>query len=977
MAAGRIKGITIEIGGDTTKLVSALAKVDNAISKTQSNLRDINKALKFDPSSTALLKDKQVELAHAIDETKQKLKTEKEAYEQLAHADKTPENVEKMRQLKTQIDLDTAALKDFERQARESASVLGTQMQIAGEKISQVGEKIKGVGDKLVGLGRTMTTHVTMPIASGFGAVIKTTADFDAQMSKVQAISGSTAEQMEVLETKARKMGETTKFSATESGQAFEYMAMAGWKNEEMLEGIEGIMNLAAASGEELATTSDIVTDALTALGLSAKDSGRFADILAAAATNANTNVAKMGESFKYAAAPAGLLGYSAEDVAIALGLMANAGIKADMAGTSLRNMFNRMAKPTKESAEAMERLGISISDKVTGRMYTLREIMDQLRAGFANINMPLDEYNKQLDDLDAQLEAGEITQKNYESSLEELNKQAFGAAGAEKARAAAMLGGTRAMSGLAAIASATEEDYRQLTEAIDNSSNSFARLADGSVVPLNEALKSGQEIMEEFSGAAEAMANVMLDNFSGDLTILKSQLQELAISLGKLLMPYLRELVTKLQNVVTWLSGLDDQQKRQIMKIAALVAAIGPLLMIVGNLTRAIGSIIDFGGILTTGIGKLLTFISGGGGLVPAIQGLVSHGATLMGGIKTLIAGITAISAPVLAVVAVVGALTAAFIYFYQTNDEFRDRVNAAIESVKEIFTAFVEKIKELLAVLMETIGPVVQSIMEYLGAVWELFRTILDLIGNALVSWINKHQVQINAFLSTMKLIIQVAMDFISNHIKTKLEAIKIIFTTILGVITNLVKAFTAMLKGDWKTAFDYIKTAAQTALDGVVSYFKSMASNTKDLFKNLISDFKKWGEEMVENLVSGITSKIGKVSSAMSSLTSKIRSYIHFTEPDIGPLSDFHTYMPDMIKTLVSGINDGIPQVQQAMGNLTNAMVPSLSDSVAGKSMTNNNNVNITVYGAQGQDVYELADIIQDRINAEVYSKGAVFS
>lgn len=977
MAAGRIKGITIEIGGDTTKLVSALAKVDNAISKTQSNLRDINKALKFDPSSTALLKDKQVELAHAIDETKQKLKTEKEAYEQLAHADKTPENVEKMRQLKTQIDLDTAALKDFERQARESASVLGTQMQIAGEKISQVGEKIKGVGDKLVGLGRTMTTHVTMPIASGFGAVIKTTADFDAQMSKVQAISGSTAEQMEVLETKARKMGETTKFSATESGQAFEYMAMAGWKNEEMLEGIEGIMNLAAASGEELATTSDIVTDALTALGLSAKDSGRFADILAAAATNANTNVAKMGESFKYAAAPAGLLGYSAEDVAIALGLMANAGIKADMAGTSLRNMFNRMAKPTKESAEAMERLGISISDKVTGRMYTLREIMDQLRAGFVNINMPLDEYNKQLDDLDAQLEAGEITQKNYESSLEELNKQAFGAAGAEKARAAAMLGGTRAMSGLAAIASATEEDYRQLTEAIDNSSNSFARLADGSVVPLNEALKSGQEIMEEFSGAAEAMANVMLDNFSGDLTILKSQLQELAISLGKLLMPYLRELVTKLQNVVTWLSGLDDQQKRQIMKIAALVAAIGPLLMIVGNLTRAIGSIIDFGGTLTDGIGKLLTFISGGGGLVPAIQGLMAKGTTLMGGIKTLIAGISAISAPVLAVIAVVGALTAAFIYFYQTNDEFRDRVNAAIESVKEIFTAFVEKIKELLAVLMEAIGPVVESIMQYLGAVWELFKTILDLIGSAIVDWINKHQVQINAFLSTMKLIIKVAMDFISNHIKTKLEAIKIIFTTILNTLTNLIKAFTAMLKGDWQSAFEYLKTAAKTALDGVQNYFKTMANNTKSLFQNLIADFKKWGQEMVENLISGITSKIDKVSEPMNRLTSKIKSYIHFTEPDVGPLSDFHTYMPDMINTLVSGINNGIPQVQAAMGNLTKAMVPSLSDSMSGSSMTNNNNVNITVYGAQGQDVNELADIIQDRINAEVYSRGAVFA
>ncbi|MBQ2006733.1 MAG: phage tail tape measure protein, partial [Bacteroidales bacterium] len=451
MAAGRIKGITIEIGGDTTKLTQALSKVDNALGKTKSNLRDLNNALKLNPGNTELLKDRQQELAHAISEAKSKLDTEKEAYRQLAQADQTPENIEKMRQLKVQIDLDTVALEELEKQAKESASILGSQMQAAGEKIQEVGEKIKAVGDKLQTIGRDLTTRVTAPIVAGFAAAVKTTGDFDAAMSKVQAVSGATASDMVILRDKAKEMGETTKFSASESAEALNYMAMAGWKTDQMLGGLEGIMNLAAASGEELGTTSDIVTDALTAFGYKAEQAGRFADILAAASSNSNTNVAMLGESFKYAANPAGALGYSAEDVAVALGLMANAGVKADMAGTSLRNMFQRMAKPTKESAQAMERLGLELYDG-EGEMFTFREIMEQLRSGFVNIKMPLDEYDAQVEALDNDLAAGTLTQKKYDAALEELNKQAFGAEGAEKARAAAMLGGSRAMSGLLAI---------------------------------------------------------------------------------------------------------------------------------------------------------------------------------------------------------------------------------------------------------------------------------------------------------------------------------------------------------------------------------------------------------------------------------------------------------------------------------------------------------------------------------------------
>lgn len=878
MAAGRIKGITIEIGGNTTKLVQALSKVDNALSKTQTNLRDINKALKFDPGNAELLKDKQNELARAISETKERLDAEKEAYAELAKQDKTPENIEKMRQLKTQIDLDTVALKGLEAQAQQASSVLGTQMQVAGKKIEEVGEKIKGVGDKLSSIGSDITMKVTAPIVGGFAAAVKTTGEFDAAMSKVQAVSGATASDMALLRDKAKEMGETTKFSASESAEALNYMAMAGWKTEDMLGGIEGVMNLAAASGEDLATTSDIVTDALTAFGYSAEDSGHFADILAAAASNANTNVSMMGESFKYAAPVAGALGYSAEDVAVALGLMANAGIKADQAGTSLRNMFNRMAKPTKESAEAMERLGIELYDD-QGKMYSFRQIMEQLRGSMQQINMPLEKYNEELDSLDAALADGTLSQKKYDAALEELNLQAFGAEGAEKARAAAMLGGTRAMSGLLAISNATAADYEKLTSAIDNSSQSFAKLADGSVVPLSEALQSGQEIIEQYSGSAEAMANTMLNNLPGQITLLKSQIEGLAISFGEMLMPTVRNVVGVVQEFIDKLNAMDESQRQQIIQIAAVVAAIGPALLIIGKIVSGVGSIVAVVGKLTGLVGQVISSVGG-------LQGLI-----------------TALTGPIGIVIAAVGALTAAFVYFYNTNEEFRNKVNAVIESVKEAFAGFIAQVQEWLPLILEWVSPIIEGLMSYVTALAELAMTVLGAMVtwirekiSAIQQWMNEHQLFVQTTFSVIKTIIQAALTFIQT-----------IFSSFYNILGSLTRAITAAIRGDWKSALDNLKSAAQTALSAVAKIFETLKGTLKSIFSDIISAMKQWGRDMIDNLVNGIKEKISKVKEAVGEVANTIREFLHFSEPDIGPLSDFSTYAPDMMKLFAKGITD----------------------------------------------------------------------
>lgn len=908
MAAGRIKGITIEIGGDSTKLVNALAKVDNALSKTQTNLRDINKALKLDPSNTALLKDRQQELAKAIEDTKTKLKTEKEAYEQLSHADKTPENVERMRQLKVQIDLDTVALKDLEKQAKESASVIGTQMQVAGQKMQDLGDKIKGVGEKFTQVGQTLTMKVTAPIVAGFTAAIKTTADFDAEMSKVQAISGATASDMETLTAKAREMGEATKFSATESGQAFEYMAMAGWKTEDMLGGIEGIMNLAAASGEELGTTSDIVTDALTALGMQANEAGHFADILAAASSNANTNVSMMGESFKYAAAPAGTLGYTAEDVAIALGLMANSGIKADMAGTSLRNMFNRMAKPTKESAEAMERLGLTLYDD-EGKMYSFRQIMDQMRESFKNINVSVEDYDAALNQLDALLADGSLTQKQYEDELEELNLRTFGAEEAEKARAAAMLGGTRAMSGLLAIANATTEDYEKLTQAVDGSSQAFAKLEDGSVVPLNEALASGQEIIEQYNGQAEAMAATMQDNLNGQMTILKSQLQELAISMGNLLMPMIRDIVGKIQDLVNWLNSLDDEQKKHIMQVAAIVAAVGPVLLIIGKVIIGIGSLISAVGTIASAIGALIPILMGPVGIIALI----------------------------------VAAIVALGIIIYKNWDDIKAWAQGVWEATKEMVAQVVAKIVELKNNIVNKFN--------------EIKTNISNKVNEIKTNIVNKFNEIKNSIINTV--------TNIKTSIVNKFNEIKSgVVNTVNNIKNAAVNAFTN-LKNSISNTVSNIKNAIVNGFSNAVSYIRSLPSQAWS-----------WGADIINNIVNGIRAKIGAVKDAISNVASTIKSYIHFSVPDVGPLADANTYMPDFMKLIAGGIEKGIPQIQNAMTDMTTAMVPDMTGPMA-KNTTNNANVNITVYGSQGQDVRELADIIQQRINTQVYNQGAVFA
>lgn len=424
--AKTIKGITIEIDGSTTKLQKALSDVNSKSKQTQSSLNQLNRLTKINPSSTELLAQKQGYLKEKISQTTEKLNILKKAQNDALNSGQIDKASEEYREFQREIGFAENELKKLKAEQ--------TQLVAQSSSLGQVSTKMRGISETA---NKTAESVKGISMVAGVGLVgsLKVLKDFDAQMSRVKAISGANTQEFQALNAKAKEMGASTKFSALESAQALEYMGMAGWKSQQMIEGLPGIMNLAAASGEDLAMVSDIVTDGLTAFGMGAKDSGRFADVLASAATNANTNVGMLGESFKYVGPIAGSMNYSIEDTAVALGMMANSGIKASQAGTALRSWITRLAKPTKESKEAMDELGLEITNS-DGSMKSLSQVMKETRHSFSGLTE------------------------------------------AEKAQYAAMIAGKTGMSGLLAVVNSSDADFNKLASAIGNSTGAAEKMA-------------------------------------------------------------------------------------------------------------------------------------------------------------------------------------------------------------------------------------------------------------------------------------------------------------------------------------------------------------------------------------------------------------------------------------------------------------------------------------------------------------------
>lgn len=694
-----------------------------------------------------------------------------------------------------------AALAEMEAELKNvNAELAKAPFDEYAEKASKVGGTITKAGESLLPL----TTGLT-----GLGAAaVKITADFDQQMSKVSAISGATGGDFDSLRDKAREMGAKTKFSATESAEAMEYMAMAGWKTKDMLGGIEGIMNLAAASGEDLASTSDIVTDAMTAFGLSAEGTTKivkdgftkevanathFADVLAAASSNSNTNVSMLGESFKYVAPVAGSLGYSVEDTAVALGLMANSGIKASQGGTALRTMLTNLAKPTDSVASAMDYLGISLSNS-DGSMKSLQELMNDLRGSFGQCKMPIDEFNQKLAELDEQYQSGELTEKKYTKAVQDLTGKAYGAEGALKAKYAATIAGKEGMSGLLSIISAAPEDYDKLTNAI-----------------------------YDCDGSAENMANTMQDNLEGQITILMSQLQELAISFGDMLVPTIREVVGHVQDFVDKLNSMDEGQRQTILRIGLVVAALGPMLI---------------------GIGKVITAI----GTISKALGKVAAGFANVGGVSGVFTkALAAITSPAAIVVAAIVAITAVIVHLWNTNEDFRNTITEIWQKIKDAFTGFTEGIRERLAGL----GISFSDITSAISMIWDGFCNLLAPV-------------------------IEAAFQIVATVLQTA-------FDVILGIWD----VFSALFSGDWSGAWEAVKGIFSSVFDAIIGIFETVLEAIKGVLDVFLGWFgTSWdavwngAKDLISTIWDGIATIISTVLNAIETVITTIFSAIGTT-------------------------------------------------------------------------------------------------
>lgn len=469
---------------------NAITSINTRLKTLDTEMQAVTSAYNKNDTSVSKLTAQQKVLTQQISAQLKKLLAMREGLDKAK--EKYGENNDITQKWQQQVNKATSDLNKLERELQENCSALDEAKRAAegyseaeeeasrkAQELEQAqkeaAERVSQLSDQLQKAAGTMQAVNTAALAvagaaAGIGAAsTKIGMDFEAQMSKVGAISGATAEDMEVLTAKAQEMGATTKFTATESGQALEYMAMAGWKTADMVDGLEGIMNLAAASGEELGTTSDIVTDALTAFGLSASDSSHFADVLAVASSNANTNVSMMGETFKYAAPVAGALGYSVEDVAVAIGVMANAGIKGEQAGTALRGALTNLAKPSDENAMYMERLGISMTE-TSGEAKPLNKLITEMRKKF--------------------------------SALTET----------EKAQYAAGIAGKNAMSGFLALMNGSDADFKKLTTAIERSDGAAKNMAK----TMNDNLKGQITLL---GSAAESVGIAFYEKFSEPAT--------------------------------------------------------------------------------------------------------------------------------------------------------------------------------------------------------------------------------------------------------------------------------------------------------------------------------------------------------------------------------------------------------------------------------------------------------------------------
>ncbi len=668
------------------------------------------------------------------------------------------------------LDLDISRFTSALTQANAAAS---TQMQSMSQNFSS---GFQAVGNTLTSAGKTMTTAVTAPVAALGTAAVKTTATFDSSMSKVQALSGATGDDLETLRSKAKEMGATTRYSASEAADALGYMALAGWDTNQMVSGLDGVLNLAAASDMDLATASDMVTDYLSAFGLEAKDAGKMADQMAYAQAHSNTSTIQLGDAFGNCAANMSSAGQTMETTTALLEAMANQGTKGSEAGTALAAIMRDITNKMEDGAIAIGDTSIAVQDE-NGNFRSLIDIMA------------------------------------------DVEKATDGMGTAEKSAALSSVFTAHSIRGVNQI------------------------LMEGT-----DTVKGYEDALYGAGGTAKEMADQMLNNLNGQLTILKSALEGLAIQIGEILMPYVQQFVGWVQQLVEKFSALSTEEKEQIIKIALMAAAIGPVLLVLGKFLTSIATMIKTFSTLKTAFGAIKAGFTG------------------------LSAAIGGISAPIVAIVAVIGVLIAAFATLWNTNEQFRTKMTAIWDGIKAKFEGFANGVVERLNAL----GFDFENFTQVVSAIWNGFCELLAPVFEMVFSQISNI---LGAVLNVITGLLDIFIGLFTGNWEQLWTGVKEVFGAVWDFVLQTFQNWATAFSGVVNTILGWFGTSWQELWNSVVTFFTGIPAQLSAICTTIWTNITTWAGNMVSTALQMGQTFVSNVVNFFTQLPTKIAYYIGY--------------------------------------------------------------------------------------------------
>lgn len=760
--------------------------------------------------------------------------------------------------------------------AKFDPSKAGGKLEQNSLQLIRQGKAIEKAGKEIQNFGKDLTTKLTLPIAT-FGAFgVKTFAELQDSIMSTTARVTNDGDDIEAtyerLESAARKWGAQTRFSALEVADAFNYMGLAGWDAGMMESGIEAVLNMAVASGEDLALVSDILTDGLTAFGYKAsdiaKDSGianMFADVLTAASTSSNTTIAQMGEAFKYAAPLAGALNFSVQDVGVALSVMANSGIKASQAGTSLRRILTNLTSDFEITNEAGEKFTVQTTN-ADGSMKSLIEIIQQARTIFRGFG---EEQQKAIDNdmlyqaeklgIEIRETTGELKDMNeiYEllgthasnnlidiaerygvalrdnngdlkdnlTIISELKSLNLGLSDAQKVVEAETIAQKTAMAGWLTLMNVSEEELYNLIDAINNC-----------------------------GGSAKRFAEIMEGTLLGKFFTMISALQEVAIAFGKFLLPYVEKAVEKITELATWFNNLEQPVKDNIMKFVLLVAVIGPLIFILGTIVKKVGEVITTFGKFGNAMKKARDSIKDAKGTVTTVKQLF----TAFGSANIATAKILAVS---IAIIALVGAIAYLIVKWDSLDDKTKQIIIIfgtlafGILSVIALFKSGSKIINGFSAVMGLLKSPVMIIIVGFALLVARVIYLITH--WNELTNT-QKNSLAIIGGLIAMLAVLANGLGFLSTPITLVIVGIGALIALGVLLIQNWEKITATLLQWgiDVERVIENIKIFFHGLINFVVSVFTGNWANAFESAKQIASVFGVSVGQVIEGLFVALT-------------------------------------------------------------------------------------------------------------------------